>query len=102
MKGEKVTETRKQKLAATIKNLPESLRKGYERISVKDYSDEDFDTLISDITTEVSTVESEMKAKGYVFGQPQTGTSTSTSTSSTSKGQASEQEVKDAVARINV
>lgn len=103
MKGEKVTETRKQKLSSIIKDLPETLRKGYERISVKDYSDDDFEQLITDVTSEVGAVEQEMKAKGFVFGKPQSDKSGGKdSADNGSPNKATEQEVKDAVARINV
>lgn len=70
MDGERITAERKQKLSAVFKKLPENLRKPYERMSIDNLSDEEFTTLVGEITAEVDEIASSMKSKGAVFGRP--------------------------------
>lgn len=70
MNGERITAERKQKLSAVFKKLPENLRKPYERISIDKLSDEEFTTLVGEITAEVDEIASSVKSKGAVFGRP--------------------------------
>lgn len=70
MDGERTTATRKQQLSAVYQKLPENLRKPYERISVDTLSDEEFTTLVGEVTTEVDGLVQSMGAKGAVFGRP--------------------------------
>lgn len=70
MDGERTTATRKQQLSAVYQKLPENLRKPYERISVDTLSDEEFTALVSEVTTEVDGLVSEINSKGAVFGRP--------------------------------
>ena len=70
MDGERITAERKQKLSAVFKKLPENLRKPYERMSVDKLSDEEFTTLVGEITAEVDEIASSVKSKGAVFGRP--------------------------------
>ena len=70
MDGERITAERKQKLSAVFKKLPENLRKPYERMSIDNLSDEDFTTLVREITAEVDEIASSVKSKGAVFGRP--------------------------------
>lgn len=70
MNTEKLTATRQQRLNAVIAQLPESNRKGYARTSFKELSDEDFDTLLSDIEGEVKDILKEAKTSGATFGTP--------------------------------
>lgn len=72
MDGERITAERKQKLSAVFKKLPENLRKPYERMSIDKLSDEDFTTLVGEITAEVDEIASFVKSKGAVFGRPAT------------------------------
>lgn len=67
---ERTTTTRKQKLSEVIAKLPEELRKPYERTAIDNLSDEDFNTLVGEITTEVETISGSIAAKGAVFGRP--------------------------------
>ena len=98
IEGEKVTTTRKQKLDAIIQKLPENLRKPYSRLPVKDYTDEEFETLTTEITTEVETIAKETTAKGAVFGRPVT---VGTQAADTGK-KASKEEVDAVVNSLNV
>lgn len=66
----RVTSTRKTKLGEIINKLPDALRKGYERIPVDAITDEEFDTLIAEVNTEVEGIVSGTNAKGAVFGKP--------------------------------
>lgn len=70
MDVERITAERKQKLSAVFKKLPENLRKPYERMSVDKLSDEEFTTLVGEITAEVDEIASSVKSKGAVFGRP--------------------------------
>ena len=70
MDGERTTTARRQQLAAITDKLPESLRKAYERVSVENLTDEEFNALTGEITSEVEGIAKEMGAKGAVFGRP--------------------------------
>ena len=70
MDGERTTATRKQQLSAIIEKLPENIRKAYERTPVDGLTDEQFNTLVGEITTEVDGIASAIQAKGAVFGRP--------------------------------
>ena len=66
----KTTETRKQQLNAIISKLPETTRKAYERLPLDKYSDEEFTTMLGEVTTEVEGIVDETRARGGVFGKP--------------------------------
>ncbi len=70
MEGASITSTRKQQISSIVAKLPETLRKPYERISLDTLSNEEFSTLVTDITTEVDGIASDINAKGAVFGRP--------------------------------
>lgn len=70
MEGERTNATRRQKLANITDKLPEALRKAYERTPVENITDDEFNSLISEISTEVQGIMSETNARGAVFGRP--------------------------------
>lgn len=70
----RTTETRKQKLNAVIEKLPESMRKAYERIPLDKYTDEEFTTMLGEVTTEVEGIADDTAAQGAVFGKPSAST----------------------------
>lgn len=70
MDGERTTATRRQQLTTIIDKLPEDLRKGYSRISVESLSDEDFNKMLGEVTTEVDGLVKSNQQKGAVFGRP--------------------------------
>ena len=70
MDSERTTATRKQQLSAIIEKLPENIRKAYERTPVDGLTDEQFNTLVGEITTEVDGIAGAIQAKGAVFGRP--------------------------------
>lgn len=70
MDSERTTATRRQQIQAIIAKLPEDLRKGYERTPVDNLTDEQFNTLVGEITTEVDGIANTLNAKGAVFGKP--------------------------------
>lgn len=76
----RTTETRKQKLNAVIEKLPESMRKAYERIPLDKYSEEEFSTMLGEVTTEVEGIANETAARGAVFGKPSANTGGQTTT----------------------
>ena len=67
---EKRTTSRKEKLTAIIDKLPASQRKGYERTAIDALSDEEFDTLLTEVGSEVDTIIKENKTNGTTFGAP--------------------------------
>lgn len=67
---ERTTTSRRQQISQIIAKLPENLRKPYERMSLDSLKDEEFNQLVTDITSEVETVASELKQSGAVFKQP--------------------------------
>lgn len=70
MESERTTATRKQQLTAVIEKLPENLRKGYERTPVDGLKDEEFATLLGEITNEVNGIVQSNQQRGAVFGRP--------------------------------
>jgi hypothetical protein len=73
LEGEKVTTSRKQKLDAVIDKLPDNLKKPYSRISLKDMTDDEFSTFITETTAEVEGLASDFAAKGAVIKTPMGG-----------------------------
>ena len=67
---ERTSTSRRQKLNAEIENLPATLRKAYERTSIDTLTEEEFDTLLSEVKTEVEQIGNDINAKGAVFGKP--------------------------------
>ena len=67
---ERTTTSRKQQLSTVVSKLPENLRKPYERTAIDGLTDEQFNTLLSEITTEVDGITSSLSQKGVVFGRP--------------------------------
>lgn len=70
MQGAELTKSRKQKLSDAIAPLSEVMRKGYERINLKDLKDDEFETLLSEIQGEVGEITKAEGARGAVFGKP--------------------------------
>ena len=70
MDGERTTANRRQQLSTIIGKLPGSLRKAYGRTPVENLTDDEFNTLVGEITAEVDGIVSEAQAKGAVFGKP--------------------------------
>jgi len=96
---DKITSGRKQQLEEKIKDLPESLRKGYERITLDTMEDEAFNTLLQEVDTEVKGIQSEITAKGAVFGKPASGVHQQPGGNGK---EATEQEVKEVAARLGL
>lgn len=67
--AERLVSKRTERLNAIVNKLPESLRKGYARLSV-DGSDEDFEKLITEVTNEVADIEKNTRAAGARTGRP--------------------------------
>lgn len=68
--AERTTTGRRQALEAIYGHLPESLRKGYERISLDTLSDDEFAKLSAEVTAEVGEIGKAFAAKGAVFSTP--------------------------------
>ena len=91
MEGQRTTDSRKQQLSTIIAKLPEQLRKPYERITLDSLSDEQFNTLVTEVTTEVEGIANDINSKGAVFGRP-------TANSSGNQGNELTKEQQDAIA----
>lgn len=70
LEGEKVATSRKQKLDVVIEKLPENFKKPYSHIPLKDMTDDEFNTFITETTTEVEGLVSEFSTKGAVMKIP--------------------------------
>lgn len=70
MQGEKLTANRREQLSKIISTLPPSIRKAYERTPVDTLTDEEFETLKGEITSEAAEIAKETASKGVVFGRP--------------------------------
>ncbi|MDR1221759.1 MAG: hypothetical protein LBL07_02615 [Tannerella sp.] len=70
LEGEKVITSRKQKLEAVIDKLPDNLKKPYGRISLKDMTDDEFSTFITETTTEIEGLVADFAVKGAVVKAP--------------------------------
>lgn len=70
--SEKRTSSRREKLNAIIGRLPASQRKGYERTTIDTLSDEEFDSTLEAISTEVDDILKEANTAGLTFGAPRT------------------------------
>ena len=68
--GERTTANRKQQLAPILEKLPENIRKAYERTPVDNLTEEQFNALVGEITSEVDGIVGAIQAKGAVFGRP--------------------------------
>ena len=91
MEGQRTTDNRKQQLSTIIAKLPEKLRKPYERITLDSLSDEQFNTLVTEVTTEVEGIANDINSKGAVFGRP-------TANSGGNQGNELTKEQQDAIA----
>lgn len=101
MEGERTTSTRKTELDGIIAKLPESLRKVYSHIKLDSLSDEEFNTLKSDITSEVESISKEQGVKGAVFGRP-AGNGGKPAASGGSQQEATDAEATAVVDRLNI
>lgn len=72
LKKGKVTEGRKQRFDKILEGLTEAQKKAYSRTSYDSLSDEEFDTLLSEVGEEVEGLVSENKASGASFRPPMT------------------------------
>lgn len=72
LKSGRLQETRKQRLDEVIKDLPDNFKKPYNRISIAEMSEEDFNSLIEEATEGVKQVIKDTKTQGSVFTTPKT------------------------------
>lgn len=100
IEGDKIAANRKQKFDAIIDKLPEDLRKPYARTDIKSISEDEFDTLLSEVGTEVEELAKKANAKGAVFGRPANGGATKTTTNGVKE--ATDEEVQSVVDRLNI
>ena len=71
--SDKLVSARKQQLNEKIKDLPESLRKVYDRVALDSMEDDAFTTFLQEVETEVKGIQNDVSAKGAVFGKPAAG-----------------------------
>ena len=70
MDSERITTTRRQQIEKLIEGLPENLKKAYGRTPVDGLTDEEFNALTTEITTEVNGITTEIQQRGAKFGTP--------------------------------
>lgn len=104
MQGEKLSANRREQLSKIISTLPPSIRKAYERTPVDTLTDEEFETLKGEITSEAAEIAKETTAKGVVFGRPtvQGGTKTQQSTANNGGNEATDDEAKAVVDKLGI
>ena len=73
MEGDRRAGTRRETLTKIVGNLPEALRKPYERMNITDISDEEFNQLTVDVKAEVDGITKDLNVKGAIFGAPTVG-----------------------------
>ena len=100
MEGERITESRTTELKGIIDRLPENLRRGYQRISVDNLTDEEFDTLKGEVTSEVEELVKVSDAKSAVFGRPTVGNKSASASSN--PAEASDAEASAVVDKLNI
>lgn len=100
--AERTATTRKQKLAEVIGKLPDTFRKPYERIALDSLKEEEFQTMLQDVTTEVDGILSGSKARGAVFGRPVGNSGKGGSAGSGSDKEASDAEAQAVVDRLSI
>lgn len=102
----RTTESRRSQLDAIVANLPEAMRKAYSRTPVETQTDEEFNTLLADITNEVAAIETSTRSSGAVTGRPLgTGRTAAAGTGAGSGGnnvEASDAEVDAVMAKLNI
>lgn len=98
----RVKETRKQQLGAVIDKLPENLRKGYSRISVDDLSDDEFNAMLGEVSTEVDGIAKETIARGAVMGRPFGNAGKGAQTGAGAAKEATAEEVAEVVGKLNI
>jgi len=96
IKAGKITDSRKSELSTIIKDLPESLRKAYERTPVDSLSDDEFSALKDEVKGEVEKISTDISVKGALFGAPRAGGAGGNGKT------ASEAEVKDVINQLHI
>lgn len=104
MQGERVTANRREQLSSIISSLPAAVRKAYERTPVDTLTDEEFETLKAEITTEAADIAKETSARGAVFGRPsvQGGSKTQQTTDNNGGKEATDDEAKAVVDKLGI
>lgn len=102
IESDKVTASRKQKFDAIIGKLSEDLRKPYARTDIKSLSDEEFDTLLSEVGKEVDELAKNANARGAVFGRPVSHNAGNAGTSKNGSKEADEKDVERIVAGMHI
>lgn len=70
METDRLSGERKGKLTAIVAKLPDALRKPYERIAVDALSEEEFATLLGEVSAEIDGLSSTLTQQGVVFSTP--------------------------------
>lgn len=102
IKNEKLTANRRDQLSKIISVLPESIRKSYERTPVDNLTDEEFETLKTDVTNEVADITKVTRAKDAVFGQPTFQGGSKTQQTSGGDKEATDDEAKTVVDKLGI
>lgn len=99
---ERTSASRKAELEGIIDRLPETLRKGYQRISVDTLSNEEFETLKGEVSSEVEAISKEQGAKGAVFGRPTSGGKIVSGNMGGNADEATDEEATAVVDKLNI
>lgn len=102
MEGGQLATKRRQQLDKVLSDLPEALRKGYQRIALDNMEDDAFTTLLQEVETEVQGIQQESQQKGAVFGKPKASGGITGSGSGGQQKQASKEEVEAVMKHLPV
>ena len=97
--GERTATTRRGKLNEALKDLPDVLRKGYNRIDITKMSDEEFSKMLEELPNEGAEAQKEVGAKQAVFGRP---SNPSKKSAPNNTDEASEAEVKEVMKHLHI
>lgn len=70
MEQEKTTSSRREQLNNVISKLPAEMQKPYGRMSLDGMDENQFNTMITEVTAEVESLANSIKAKGAAFSAP--------------------------------
>lgn len=97
--GERTAKDRKGKLDEALKDLPDVLRKGYNRIDIAKMSDDEFSKMLDELPSEIAEAQKQVAGKQAVFGRPH---AAQPSPGSGSKVEATDEELAALARKLNI
>lgn len=102
MQGERVTADRRAQLSEITANLPQAIRKAYNRTPIDQLTDEQFEALKGEVTAEAAEIAKETATRGAVFGRPTVQGGTQTQQQAAGNKEATQEEAQAVVDKLGV